>query len=336
MVSKDWRPSTYNEIEAYYEFIFPKLTESLPHWITPSNPKEYAIALREPYPTRGRGEDAPDKQFLRRSTRNNDNPDQIFIRTWDQLCTFFQRPAARDPLAVGTNRSIGLIHSDSVDEPKPVPQAIYYALDNWEDFWVLAFDIDAKDVAKQRIARGEKTYTDVTQSDLIEHGVVNEEPTPIKLPAKHAHGSDQKKAYINKYLYTFADIERAIDMAFELGNWLKNTVGFDETQIFYSGQGTHIYAFKDDPYYKFTKQTREFIAGTYIPERLHIPIDAGVTWDSSRVMRVPFSLHTDVHRVVQKINSPEYDYRNEARVENLNLPAKTVEKVTEKTENNEH
>lgn len=318
MTGSDWRPSTYNEIDSYYKHVFPALVTELPHWITPSGPHEYAIAFRKPHPTRGYGDgDAPDRDFIRRDTRNSDNTDQIFIPTWEKLCTFFQRPAARDPLAVGTNRSIGLIHPDSVSNPKPVPAATYYALDNWEEFWVLAFDIDAKDVARNRISDESTSFDSISQEELKQHGIVQEPPTPKKLSGELATGDETDDEYVQKYLYTFDDIATSITMAFDLREWLQNTVGFDTVRVFYSGQGTHVYAFKDDPMYKFTKQTREFLAGTYITERLKIPIDSEVTWDQSRVMRLPFSLHSDVNRVVQEITSEDFDFKNAATIDDI-------------------
>ncbi len=309
-----WRQSTYSEIQQYYEEEFPEQIEDLPDWITPNSPKQYALAFRERYPAQyGDEDDVPPRDFIRRDTRNSDNPDQIFIEDWDQLLTFFRKPAARDPLAVGTNRALGLIHPDNeaVSQPAPAPAAAYYGLDNWDEFWVLAFDIDAKDVAKQSIAGGDQTYEDVTDKQVENAGIISTPPTTDTLPPEAATGSVAGSGSVATYKYRFEDIERTLHYAFELKRWLKDEIKFDEVRVFYSGQGAHVYARKDDPYYKYTLQTRRFLT-TYIRERLHIPIDEAVTWDRQRVMRLPYSLHTDVNRVVTEIDTPKFDFRRKA------------------------
>lgn len=310
--SAKWRQSTHSEIKRYYEEEFPERIADLPDWITPNTPKQYAVAFRQKYPAQyGERENVPDKNFIRRDTRS-DNNRQRYIEDWDDLLDFLQRPAARDPMAIGTNRSLGLIHPDNeaVDQPEPAPAAVYYALDNWEQFWVLAFDIDAKDVAKQAIARNGQSYEDVTDDQVEASGIIEEKPTANTLPPASATGSSDGKGSHMQYQYRYKDIRNALRSAFDLKNWLINTVGFDDVRVFYSGQGAHIYAFKDHPYYKFTHQTRRYL-GTYIREKLGIPVDAPVTWDRNRVMRLPYSLHTDVNRVVTEVDSPDFDFRNE-------------------------
>lgn len=314
--TKNWRQSTRSEIQDYYNQEFPTRISDLPDWITPNNPKQYALAFRERYPARSRRDNtdfAPPKDFIRRSTRNDDYPDTKYIEDWDALLDFFQNPAANDPMALGTGRSLGLVEPDHdyVSQPSPVPEAAYYALDNWEQFWVLAFDIDAKDVAKQSVATGGQTYEEVNEETVRNAGIIDDPPTPHTLPGDEYIGTPDAPDHTQEYHYRFQDIEQALNQAFDLKNWLENTVEFDDVRVFYSGQGAHIYAFKDDPYYKFTHQTRRFFT-TYIKEKLHIPIDRAITWDRNRVMRVPYSLHTDVNRVVTEITTPDFDFKNNA------------------------
>lgn len=316
--SDQWRQSTHSEIQRYYEEEFPDRIADLPDWITPNGPKQYAVAFRQKYPAQyGDRDEVPDKDFIRRDTRDSEHG-QTFIDDWDDVLEFLQRPAARDPMAIGTNRSLGLLHPDrdEVEQPEPAPAAAYYALDNWDQFWVLAFDIDAKDVAKQAIATGNQTFDEVTDEQLENSGFLEEPPTRNMLPPASATGHENGKGSTAHYKYRFEDIQTSLHLAFDLKEWLVDTVGFDDVRVFYSGQGAHIYALKDDPYYKFTHQTRRFLA-TYIREKLHIPIDQQVTWDRQRVMRLPYSLHTDVNRVVTEVESPDFDFRNDAIPETI-------------------
>jgi len=176
---------------------------------------------------------------------------------------------------------------------------------------VLGFDIDAKDMAKQRIAGSNTSFENVSTDELEAHGVIDEPPEPAVIPPENASSAPPEEAsgHTVTYPYTFTDLENTINSAFNLKDWLETTVGFDDVRVVYSGQGAHVYAFKDDPAYKLTMQSRKFLADSYIKEQLNIPLDAGVTWDESRVMRLPFSLHGDVNRVVREITSPSFDFR---------------------------
>ncbi|MFC7059916.1 hypothetical protein [Halovenus salina] len=114
----------------------------------------------------------------------------------------------------------------------------------------------------------------------------------------------------NEYAYEFQDIRKAIHNGFEIRDWLTDTVGFDSADVFYSGQGVHIFAKSDDPYLKLTHQSRKYI-GRYINERLGFPIDDEVTWDRSRVIRLPYSLHTEVNRIVTPISKRDFNFIEE-------------------------
>lgn len=308
-----WRQSSRDEIQEYYSKEFPTRVGDLPSWVTPNGPRQYALAFRDKYPAQyGKGNEVPPKNFIRRGTRDEET-DSKNIADWDALLSFFQEPASKDPLSVQTNGAKGLIKpgDERVSQPEPVPEAVYYSLDHWEQFWVLAFDIDAKDVAKQSVAEGEQSYSDVPKEQVVNAGIVSEPPVPHTLPPQSVSGDESEESRTQEYEYRFEDIEKTLQYAFELKTWLTENVGFDDVRVFYSGQGTHIYAFDDNPYYQFTHQSRRFLT-TYIRERLRIPIDQAVTWDRQRVMRLPGSLHTSVNRVVTEIHSPDFDFKNNA------------------------
>lgn len=311
--SVKWRQSSRDEIAEYYSTEFPTRIDELPSWVTPNGPRQYALAFRDKYPAQyGKGNEVPPKNFIRRSTRDDDNNTKN-IQDWDALLSFLQQPASKDPLSLQTDGAKGLINPDEerVSEPEPVPEAVYYSLDHWEQFWVLAFDIDAKDVAKQSIAGGNQSYSDVSKEQVVNSGIISEPPVPHTLPPQSVSGEENKESRTQEYEYRFEDIEKTLHYAFELKKWLQETVGFTDVRVFYSGQGAHVYAFDDDPYYQFTHQSRRFLT-TYIRERLRIPIDQAVTWDRQRVMRLPGSLHTSVNRVVTEIQSPDFDFKNNA------------------------
>jgi DNA primase catalytic subunit len=299
-----WRPSTREEIQRYYREEFPEKIDQLPDWLTPSGPMEYAVAFRNRFQAiKEDADDIPPKNFVRRSTRSK-NTGYRFIDSWDQLLRFFQDPAANDPMRLGTGTD-GLADPETVSEQRPVSKAVYYSLNTHDRFWLLAFDIDAKDVAKQRIASKEERYTEVSDSAVKESAVHSDEPSPtVTAP------SDGEEGEVHSYAYRFEDIGESLKQAFELKQWLQATVGFTEVRVFYSGQGAHIYAFDDDPYYRLTLQSRKYLT-KYIQERLRIPIDEQITWDRRRVMRVPYSLHSGVSRVVTEVDTPDFDYRND-------------------------
>lgn len=191
----------------------------------------------------------------------------------------------------------------TVDTPSPTTTGAYYSLVTDDRFWILAFDIDAKDVAKQRIAETLSTETTQASTDqLAAAGVPTTPPT--------ATDPDQT------YQYTWADLDQAISLAFRLAEFLADDCEFEHTRIFYSGQGTHVYALDQDPSHRYTKQPRTVLT-EYITHKLSIPIDSRVTSDDARVLRIPRSLHTGVSRLVTEISSPDFDPRTDSRA----LPA---------------
>lgn len=243
----------------------------------------------------------PDAIFVRRNTRK-ENGDHRFSN-WQDLLEFIRYPAYNDP-----NRPDGsryLVDPETVNDTTPCPEALYYALDNYEYFWILAFDIDAKDVALERVSGEVDVTHDEATTIFKQAGVYEAAPKPAQSP-------DQQKT--EKYPYTFEDIQQSLRYAFELKEWLTDVVGFPDVRVFYTGQGAHIYARGGGARLDLTQQSRRFLA-TYASQSLGIPIDEQVTSDPSRVMRMPHSLHSDVCRRVIEVQSPETDFISKARPE---------------------
>ncbi|MFC6799468.1 DNA primase [Haladaptatus sp. DYSN1] len=287
-----WREATREELHTYYTEAFPEYVDELPSFVTVDGPREFAIAFREGYPIRK--QDAPDRSFIRRNTwqtsRSGDRTVQQFEAT-ENLVEFIQHPARYDP-AQGS--AYALADPDLLDRPEPRPDAVYYALDHWDRPWVLAVDIDAKDIAAQRASRetttGEST-DDVETEQLQAAGILDSPP--------------------EGYPYSFDDIEQALDYGFEVQEIFEDDFAADETMVVYSGQGCHVYLLDTDREHHYDEQSREVINDLLLDE-YEIPIDPVVTADRRRVMRLPYSLHADVSRVVQPIDDPGFDFRTEA------------------------
>ena len=284
-----WRRATRNEIYEYYTEVFPTFLEQLPSFITENAPKQYAIAFREPYPVRA--DEIPPKSFIRRDTRQTDatgSPVNSVFCEFSDVVEFIQHPAMNDPLG---NSRYALAGPDAVEPRRPHPDAVYYALDNWERPWVLFLDIDAKMVAQERAQRilEDRGSVHDPESVLEAAGVVNAAP--------------------NGYPYAYCDIDRAIEYGFELRGILRDDFAVEETMVVYSGQGVHVYALDDDPAHRYDAKSREvlndLLIGTY-----DIPIDPVVTADKRRVARLPYSLHADVCAIVQPIESSNFDVRS--------------------------
>nr|WP_254663324.1 DNA primase [Haladaptatus sp. W1] len=260
--------------------------------MTVDGPKQYAIAFREPYPIRK--QNAPERSFIRRDTwqtnGSSDRTNQQF-NSQDHLVEFIQYPARYDP-AQGSGYA--LVDPDLIERPEPRPDAVYYALDHWERPWVLAVDIDAKDIAAQRASRestANVTDDDVETEKLRAAGILNSAP--------------------EGYPYAFTDIEDALEYGFTVQEIFEDDFAATETLVVYSGQGCHIYLLDTDHKHRYDEQSREVINDLLL-EEYEIPIDPVVTADRRRVMRLPYSLHADVSRIVQPIESPDFDFRTEA------------------------
>lgn len=284
-----WEEADEAELRYYYRHEFPEHLDKLPAWITPHGPKQHAVALDRRYPVEQRDGAQRNKtrQFIRRSTRS-ESQGEVFP-SWDEVVDLYTDPAGNDPLREMNTGKPGLAHPAKVNEDPPLPDAVYYSLDHHERFWVLAFDIDAKDVAADEYRR---PNDDRKRSQILEEEGV-------------------KDAAPEGYPYRFEHIQRTVDYAVELAGWLTERVDFEDVQVIYSGQGTHVYALDQDRYHRYTKQTREFLIDV-VKEKRGIPIDEQVTPDDERVVRMPYSMHSDVTRVVTPVNSPDFDFRTDA------------------------
>ena len=291
-MTTSWRAATHEELRTYYTETFPEQIERLPSFVTTGGPKQYAVAFREAYPTQT--QNAPDRTFIRRDTwqtnESGDRTAQQFDST-DELIEFIQSPARYDP-AQGSGYA--LADPDLLDRPEPHPDAVYYALDHWERPWVLAVDIDAKDIATQRAAHSTTTVESaesVGTGQLRDAGIFDSPP--------------------EGYPYAFTDIEQALEYGFTIRELFEDEFAAEDTMVVYSGQGCHVYLLDTDRKHRYDEQSRELINDLLLTE-YEIPIDPVVTADRSRVMRLPYSLHADISRIVQPIESPEFDFRTDA------------------------
>jgi len=162
---------------------------------------------------------------------------------------------------------------------------------------VLAFDIDAKDLAADRLTDDHDTRA--RKRVLDESGIASEPPVQ---PARDAE----------PYYYSFGDITRAIHLGFDLKQFLQDELQFEHVRVFYSGQGVHVYALDDDKWHRYTSQSRTFLT-TYLEDKIGLPIDAQVTTESQRVLRIPRSLHAGVCRLVTEVHSRDFDPRTDPR-----------------------
>ncbi|WP_254533438.1 DNA primase [Natrinema gelatinilyticum] len=286
-----WREATCEELHTYYTETFPDLLDSLPSFITVDGPKQYAIAFREAYPIRN--QNAPDRTFIRRDTWQTHNSDDRTVQQFGSVkdfVEFIQYPARSDP-AQGSGYA--LADPDLLDRPEPRPDAVYYALDHWERPWILAVDIDAKDIAAQRASSGTITgEADDVETEQLRAAEILDSPP-------------------EGYPYTFNDIEQALEYGFVVQEIFEDDFTADETMVVYSGQGCHVYLLDTDREHHYDEQSREVINDLLLDE-YEIPIDPVVTADRRRVMRLPYSLHADVSRIVHPIDDPEFDFRTEA------------------------
>jgi len=167
---------------------------------------------------------------------------------------------------------------------------VYYSVDFHDRNWALAIDIDAKDTALSS-AEGHIDSTGLTDQGIREKaGIIQAPPTGRK--------------------YRFEDIEQTLEYGFRVEEFLRDTLGSEETTVVYSGQGCHIYLHEDAPEYRYDTRNRRFLAD-HLENKLNIPIDRQVTTDSERVMRLPYSLHAGVSRIVTPIESPDFDFKTE-------------------------
>jgi hypothetical protein len=277
-----WRESTRSEIQQYYREEFPTYQDDLPGFTTPAQPKEYALAFKDAFPT----VDAGDRPFIRRATRPNSAPRQPgtpVFDTFEELLAFIQTPADNDPITGAS----ALADPALVDNPRPVSEAVYYAADMWTRSWLLWVDIDAKDVARERASEEAPTADDPVAAT----GITNRKP-PYGYP------------------YAFEDIQQALAYGFEVEEFFSDTLCGEETMVVYSGQGCHVYLLDDDMEHDYDEDSREVINDVLTTD-YEIPIDTVVTADRRRVARLPYSLHAGVSRIVTPIDSPDYNFQED-------------------------
>lgn len=286
-----WRPTTRDEIQAYYRDEFMTHLGDLPEHITPTGPHGFALSFRQEYPVQY-GDSGRD--FIRRQTWETNSDDErttAHFEDWQDVLGFLRQPARNDPLRETDGNALGdpaLID----DQPSPVPEAVYYRTTNWERTWVVPVDIDAKDVAYERARESYDHRDDETREEFLGRAGIYEE----------APGGFQ---------YAFEDIRQALVYGFAVKDIFEETLNAERTQVVYSGQGCHVYLLDDDPQHRYDQASREVLI-EFLETEYDIPIDAVVTADEKRVMRLPYSLHADVSRVVTPIESADFDFRSAA------------------------
>ena len=222
---------------------------------------------------------------IRRSTRKDRK--RVFA-TFDELIQFFGAPGYNDPLQE-TDAEFALADPAIVDQPEPVSHAVYGSLRHHKRGWILALDIDAKDIAQQEARESVPGCDSLNRKQLLKKSGFKDTP-----PAN--------------YPYTYSHIRTALQEAFEIKKELETTFEFEETMVVYTGQGAHVYGVDNDPKHQYDSQSRE-VLNFYFEKMQGYPIDTVVTADEKRVMRLPYSLHTDVSRIVTPVESPEFDFK---------------------------
>ncbi len=123
ITSIDWRPSTSDEIKKYYKDVFPRTWKTLPEYLAKTLSAEYAFAFLRPVKTMDLSGNVKEKNFLRRENRGYD------LKALQKMLLNFRQ---FDPLGA-------VIENSQVE-------SFYFSL-KMKDGWLLAFDIDAKDIA---------------------------------------------------------------------------------------------------------------------------------------------------------------------------------------------
>jgi len=193
---------------------------------------------------------------------------------WGADCTELQQlrrthlvhPISRTVRPVPGGSEYALADPDLLEKSDPISDGVYYGLDNWDRSWVLAVDIDAKDIAKARAER-----------DLDETGLEIQSEDTSRDDALLAE-SEIRDADPTGYPYSFEDINRAIEYGFETHEIFTDVFAAEETMVVYSGQGVHVYLLDDELEYGYDEKSRE-VLNDLLLERFEIPIDPVVTAD---------------------------------------------------------
>ncbi|SEP34532.1 hypothetical protein SAMN05216388_11121, partial [Halorientalis persicus] len=233
-------------------------------------------------------DDRPATDFIRRRTKAA----PTFWEDDSDVLSFLQSPARNDPLKE-MNHGNRLADPDVVDEAEPVPNAAYVATDYTNSSWLLFIDIDAKDVALERATEAVTNTATKTEAEIRDAaGIIDAEPAG--------------------YDYAFRDIDRALELGFQVHDIMVEQLNMADPVVQYSGQGCHVFGPTADSDHRYDTQSREYIVDI-LTTKYEIPIDEKCTTDRSRFTRLPFSLHGDVGQVVTPIDSPSFDYRTEAQ-----------------------
>lgn len=173
----DWRPSTAREIKSFYKGIFPRTWKTLPEYLKRSSPVEYAFAFLRPVKTINLTE----KDFVRRGNKKYSFED---LRN---LLLDFKKFDSSNDIIIENNQVAGF----------------YFSLKT-NNGWLLAFDIDSKDVAMAGLCEchpGIKPGADELEFEEWRHMI-------WRIPPVH-----QKMT--KGYLYCFNCIQVAVNKAFE-------------------------------------------------------------------------------------------------------------------------
>jgi len=288
-----WRGATRAELQRFYQDEFPHYLGLMPDHVIAQGPKEIGMAFNQSYPIKKA--DAPSRDFIRRNTRDQSNGGRekpVFTGISDGSCPlvdFLQQPAEADPLG---DTPYGLADPAVTEQPAPVPAAVYHSLAYWDRSHIVTIDIDAKDLAYDRAIQDLDVEDKERNTILQEAGVIDAPP--------------------EGFPYAFGDINQALRDGFAIRDILEDDFAAEETMVVYSGQGCHVYLLDDDRDHRYDTQSRDVLA-TLLTETYGFTIDRQVTVDSERLIRMPYSLHSEVCRIVQPIQSPEFDYRTTAK-----------------------
>ncbi len=269
----EWRQSTSDEIKIYYKDIFPRTWKTLPEYLAKALSEEYAFAFLRPVKTMDINGVIKEKDFLRRENRGYGYD----LKSLQKLLLNFRQ---FDP--IGAVIEISRVES------------FYFSL-KMKDRWLLAFDIDAKDIALSGMCE----YHPGLRPDADGNEIISWRRMIGNIPPVHPkHAKDPE----NGYLYCYNCIQEAVNKAFESKKILIEW-GFapEDIHIYYSGQGAHIHV-TDPETWSYPKDTRIFIAKMLT--KAGIPLDTAITIDSRRVLRFTGSLHAGVNRRVQELKHP--------------------------------
>ncbi|HWQ96214.1 MAG TPA: hypothetical protein VN368_02460 [Candidatus Methylomirabilis sp.] len=257
----DWRPSTAKEIKSFYKETFPRIWETLPEYLRKSSPVEYAFAFLRPIRTISLIE----KDFVRRGNK------KYSLEDLRNLLLDFKKFDSSEEIIIENSQVAGF----------------YFSLKT-KNGWLLAFDIDSKDIAMAGMCE----YHPGIKSDADEKEIAAWRQMIRGIPPVHPKDPEE-------YLYCFNCIWVAVNKAFEARKIMLEW-GFapENIHVYYSGQGAHIHVLEDEAW-QYQKESRSFI--TKMLTKAGIPLDSKVSADERRVLRFTGSLHVGVNRKVQEL-----------------------------------